>query len=301
MPKTKRPKKVTYKQVRALLLNLQKRARTQEGRDRIQHMLDNVYTEFADPAMDAPKAGFIVLGDWNDVEEDGVVDRTPCEAYERLDKLGVAAEWLDQFTTCGDCSRVVQTEPDSYGWKPKYAVQEGELLCEACLTKDAAALLKGLEGKTKQALTLDVDPAEHGYVLVEDGFEHGLHEGQADDPKLIAAALRAQGIQRFLFRLDGVGQFDVAFSVYVHASEASKLDAKKFEEAEVAQYPTPAMRMREALANARVQEGVLGPAPAGSVRVVSLQTDGPATVRDVSGADFVAGKALDDEGAGRDA
>lgn len=39
----------------------------------------------------------------------------------------------------------------------------------------------------------------------------------------VAKELQAKGIERFLFQLDSVGQFDGRWSVYVHESEKKKL------------------------------------------------------------------------------
>ena len=86
-------------------------------------------------------------------------------------------------------------------------------------------------GGRRRPRSPDIDPEDFGYVKANrdddaynDSYECGWHPHQTDNPRIIADNLRNRGIERFLFRIDGVGQFDVAFSVYVHESEADKLD-----------------------------------------------------------------------------
>lgn len=295
--------------VEKMLRKLQEKAPTEEGGRRIKDMLENVYAGYAESeSMDEPPLGVVVLGNWNGVgstyhrnpnhvpggyEPTGRVtyeDDTPSRAFDALVKMGAGAEWCDEFTPCSDCGLLIQTSPDSYGWKPKYLICDGDIRCEACLSGDVEETLREHEDKPSMALTLDMDPAEHGYVRVEGGFENGLHHGQTDDPKLIAKALRGMGIKRFLFKLDGRGQFDVSFSVYVHESEMGKFDERAFADTDIQMDQSPAEATEQALRNMPV-----GAAPPGHVRVVKVQPDGSTKVRDVSGEDFVAGKALDDE------
>ena len=72
---------------------------------------------------------------------------------------------------------------------------------------------------------VDLDPAQHGYVKVNDSqFENGWHPGQNDDPKAMSQLLRLNGIHRFLWDVSGVGQFDVRFDLYIHEEIKDELD-----------------------------------------------------------------------------
>lgn len=180
--------------------------------------------EYAEPGYTTPENGAgIYFSNWNDVgpwnakpgERDGTMGRVAA----LLEKAGADIQWEDEWHTCSQCGRAIRTSPDSYGWKRSYVDTGDELVCARCVEEGPEPYLEEFEGKPDRAWTLDIDPAEHGYALVEDGFESGWHHGQDDNPEEIAERLRAQGIARFLFRVDGVGQFDVGFSVYRKVEE----------------------------------------------------------------------------------
>src|SRR5262249_4070974 len=130
---------------------------------------------------------------------------------------------------------------------------------------------------------------EAGYKLLADDFENGLYGGQADRPELIAEALREQDVERFIFHLDSTGQFDMAFSVYIHESEFNLIDQDEFESAHVSGVD-PAVQMQKALADASVKMATM----TGGIRVAKCDLDsGTARVRTVTPEEFVAGHALD--------
>jgi hypothetical protein len=137
-----------------------------------------------------------------------------------LESYGYAIEWSDEWEVCEGCNKAVRTSPDSYGWQPSYAlVNNCEIVCSDCLAKDAGEYLESLENNPHRALNMPaIDPSEYGYVKVEGDFESGWHPGQNDDPKTIFNRLTAQ-YPRLLFRVDGVGQFDLGFSVWSHPEE----------------------------------------------------------------------------------
>jgi hypothetical protein len=200
----------------------------------------------------------------------------------------VTIEWFDEWDSCCECSKLFRTSPDSYGWKPQYVATDNGCVCVECV--DAEEHLKALEGNHHSANTIEtIDPADHGYRLVKDGFEHGFHEGQDASPEKIAQALRAQGIERFLFQLDRVQQFDTSFSVYVHEDEADKLDEEAFEGAET-DGPSVSGAMKRGLQEATLAMSQL--ADGDGVKVATVHADGTATAKLVSPEDFIAGKAL---------
>jgi len=62
---------------------------------------------------------------------------------------------------------------------------------------------------------LDLNLTDYGYELAEDGFEHGFHEYQTDNPeKILEKYLEKYPEGKFIFRLDEVSQFDIHFSIY---------------------------------------------------------------------------------------
>jgi hypothetical protein len=176
---------------------------------------------YAEPGYQTPANGAgVYRANWNGLSEwDGrerkSIDDTMPRLSAILEHIGAGIEWGDEWSDCYQCGKLVRTSPDSYGWQPSYIRTEDGEVCHECVSKDPEAYLLELEGDADRAWTLDIDPADHGYTLLEEGFENGFHPGQNDDPREIAGRLRARGIDNFVFRLDSVGQFDASFSVYV--------------------------------------------------------------------------------------
>jgi hypothetical protein len=253
---------------------------------------------YAEPGYDDPPSGIVAFGDWNTITRYDeatrtfiVLDDTPGWLAKKLEEIGVALEWEDEWATCEHCGKAVRTQADSYGWQKSYWEPScGGCECMDCL--DPAEVLEELEGKEKNCLTISsIDPADHGYIRLEDRFEHGWHRGQDASPKLIAKALKDQGINRFLFTLDSTGQFDINFSVWVHQDEHGKLDEGKWNQAQKDGPSVSAALERSLKAAGSAPE----PPGEGGVVVTKINTTtGEVRKKRVSTEDFVAGKALED-------
>ncbi len=192
-------------------------AKTSEARSRIESI--EWAPGYAEPGYDQPRRGGIFFSNWNDVtHHEGRERGTMGRLAAALETYGAAIEWEDEWSRCVQCGRAVRTSPDSYGWQPAYFMTDDGEVCHVCVSEDPADYLRELEGNDRRAWTLDIDPADHGYRLLEGGFESGFHPGQNDDPREIANGLRERGIDRFVFRLNDSGQFDARFSVYVPRS-----------------------------------------------------------------------------------
>ena len=131
--------------------------------------------EYAEPGYSDPESG-ILFADWNACSR---------RVQSLLEAAGYALEWDEEWYVC-ECGKAFRVSPNSYSWLPSYV----------------------------EALTLDVDPADYGYVMLDEGFESGFHSGQTDDPSKIFTALRDKGYQHIIFRVDSKGQFDISFSVW---------------------------------------------------------------------------------------
>ena len=249
---------------------------------------------YAEPGYTDPDSGLIATGNWNPRSwgQDGVPapksDRVMPRIADILDKLGVELEWEDEWEACGKCNKLVRTSPDSYGWTRSYWRDEyGEVACQDCVLEDPSDYLKFLEGNPQSADTLDLDLGEAGYFQVnEESFESGLYGNQCDNPEVIAESMRKLGVNRFVFGIDSVGQFDVNFSLWVHESEKHLLPDCDIE----SEGADPAIAMQSALKDASRKVGEL---EGQGVKVATCHSDGTATARLVSKRDFLSGKALD--------
>jgi hypothetical protein len=192
---------------------------------------------YAEPGYDGE---VIATGNWNNVDVYNAktltrddVSNLPSRVSAILEKLGVSIEWSDEWVACGDCGKLVRTSPDSYSWTPSYAiVNDCELLCHECIESDPSDYLESLENNPSAAMTLDIDPTDHGYVRMnEHEYENGFFEGQNDSPKKILVELESKGYQRVLFNISEASQFYMKFDVYVHESDIERMEEEKEERA----------------------------------------------------------------------
>jgi len=200
-----------------------------EARSRIEDLKNNCYSEYAEPGYTTPETNMIVLGNWNEVTSYNneyrvrvVIDRTICQLARIFEALGIEMEWRDEWTSCHDCSKIVRTSPDGWGWTPSYFATDGHLTCIECIREDPEDYLSQLEELGRGNLIQFIDPGEHGYTLIQDNFESGLHPGQSDSPDKILEALNKAGCERVVMNIDSKGQFDVRFSAWMHDEEAEE-------------------------------------------------------------------------------
>lgn len=269
-------------------------AKTNQGRSQIDSI--TICTEgYAEPDYSDPKSGIIAFGNWNNVSRyDGhefhEVDDSVGRVATLLEKLGVELDWSDEWCQCDGCHKAVRTTPNSYRWRASYADDgSGTVLCHECIKADPTEYLQSLEGSSNRCLTIDLDLEAAGYKLLNGDYQNGLYGGQSDRPELIAQALREQGVERFIFTLDATGQFDIAFSVYVHQDEIGLIDTEEFESAPTAGVD-PAVMLQKALGDASAKMA----ATEGGIKVAKCDLhSGTARVRIVTPEEFVAGTALD--------
>ena len=252
---------------------------------------------YAEPGYDDPESGVIALGNWNDErvynKETGkfdTTDDTMPRFAQALEELGVVLEWGDEWVSCHHCGKIVRCSGDSYSWMRSYWNDgEGGTYCVECVKEHYLQdYLAFLEGNESNADTFDLDLDECGYVQYDEKFEHGLYGGQADDPQIVARSLRALGVERFVFKIDSVGQFDMDFSVWIHKDEADKLKEIGFIQSAGAD---PAEVMQRALKNASIGSAALRQEQAekGGVIYSKIGTDGNVETRLVSPEEFVEG------------
>lgn len=257
---------------------------------------------YAEPGYKNPESGIIALGNWNSVktwdakgQETTAEDNTPCELGDMLVEKGVELEWSDEWTACEDCGKLCRRTGDSYHWKRCYWEDEDScgVTCVHCIKANkimAQSYLESLENDSSKAVTLDLDLEKYGYKKVNGDFENGWHDGQNDDPHAIKKALNNLGITRFVFNIDGVGQFDIGFSAWVHKSQVKKFNQEKFQEQPLKQYPTPAENLSKALQSAPITAGR-------GITVTECHGDGTSSSRVITPQEFVEGKAFAEKGA----
>lgn len=257
-------------------------AKTQAARDKIEY-IELHHGGYSEPGYDGD---CIALGDWNEESDyvDGqrvVRDDTITRLANILERMDYELEWCDEWVSCEECQGLFRSEPNSYGWRMYGVFSDLGTICADCICANPTELLEDLEGKCICAVTWDIDLDEHGYVKANDeSYENGLYGGQNDDPHALSVAMEKLGIGRYLFEISSVGQFDIAFNVWVHESEAHLLRGVPTGKAKI----DPATAMKMALKNAEMQS-VEGE----GIRYVRCNADGTADVRMVSEEEFIEG------------
>lgn len=177
-------------------------------------------TEYGEPGYSTDKP-LIVFANWNHLnkgDKEGFTRRSTMDAIEKH----VEIEWSDEWTTGADNGKAYRTQPDCHGWTPYYIIQDDceivgidELLADDSKLSD---YLVSIENNDRQTVMDHISPdklEELGYKEVEGDFQSGFHPGQTDKPADILARLLTENPEgRYIFRIDGKGQFDITFSVY---------------------------------------------------------------------------------------
>ena len=185
--------------------------------DKLEKQFPKAYFDFAsgcvEPGYDDKP---VILANWNHVSD---------KVFDNLEKKGFSCEWSDEWITCDSCYKVFRSSPSSYSWQMSGIIRDGGALCLECL--DPWEYYQFLENNPKQAVTWPIaekySPTEYGYTLVQSDYENGFHPGQNSDPKeILSGALKQNPNGKFLFVMDGQGQFDIEFSLYIRNNESEE-------------------------------------------------------------------------------
>lgn len=161
----------------------------------------------------------VILANWNNI---------PQEEFDKLESMGFSCEWEDEWLTCGDCGKAFRCQPNSYGWEMYGIIGDGDCTCGDCI--DMQEYLESIENHPTKALTCSLLDAhkpieQYGYRLIQDDYENGWYPGQNDDPKkILASLLQKNPTGKYIFTIDGQGQFDISFSVYERIVEPDNLE-----------------------------------------------------------------------------
>lgn len=93
---------------------------------------------YADPSVG--REPIVAIGNWNEIDTYGRLTQTrveisdiPVRLGRAFARLGIPCEWSDEWTTCGECGRLVRTQADSMSWVPYHVYHDGEITCHACV------------------------------------------------------------------------------------------------------------------------------------------------------------------------
>jgi hypothetical protein len=181
------------------------------------------FDKYADPRRDAGKG--VLVANWNEFPRKGDKQFNWSSKGRKfqsiLEQMGYELDWSDQTSRCEHCNGAITEGPDYYGDTAHYAILGECVVCENCIRTDfTEEYLESLEDNPRRAVHIHgIDPTQHGYELLQDGFESGFHPGQNDSPEKIFRTLRDAGHTGLLFAITDSGQFDVRFAVYKRVAE----------------------------------------------------------------------------------
>lgn len=169
--------------------------------------------------------------EWRKANPTGMMpDRWPriVKALEERYEL----EWSDEWLVIDD--KAYRSRHDSYGWQPSFVWWDGDLVSVDELVESGFDdwLDQEIVDQPDRAINVhrDLRPTlrEHGWSQVPDTdtwFENGWHPGQDDNPEALMAEWKAQHPHdRVLFYINGVGQFDLRFTMWSKPEEVNDDD-----------------------------------------------------------------------------
>lgn len=137
-------------------------------------------------------------------------------------------EWEDEWAVLANC-KAYRTKADSYGWESSIYMSDGwseyftweEIANEPQLIEDDFVNVpnKALPSNFPEAPLLEM-----GFKKQGSEFANGWYPGQTDDPKDIQKHYISQN-HDVLFQLNGVGQFDIHFVVWIRPQEVTEYAA----------------------------------------------------------------------------
>lgn len=173
-----------------------------------------LYNSYAEPGYSLEDyQSAIIAADWNNAPI-GLVD-----ALENH----FAIEWLDEWSTCGECGGLVRTSPNGYDWLPSYEIiNDCELLCESCTRKNLEDHINRCINQTDKASTIltSKDLIMHGFVQLNGTYENGFHPHQTDTPQKALNQFKNELIGNdYIFVIPSTGQFDINFELWVRSTD----------------------------------------------------------------------------------
>lgn len=171
-----------------------------------------------------------ICANWNNREGEPNWGKITSWIEEYFEKE-IMVDWSDEYMGCSKCYKAVRCSPDSYGWQASYVwVSDCEVVCHECIEehKDIREdVVTGYVNQDNKAVPYwFYDYMEDmGFVCYSPDeyckqYASGWHEGQTDNPREIAESIEKELPNHdYMFKVDGVEQFDVHFSVYLRQKE----------------------------------------------------------------------------------
>lgn len=147
------------------------------------------------------------------------------EHYPRLfaamEEQGIEFQWHDEWIidhNGGMGGKAYRTSGDSYHWESSILWTDGDFLTpDDDITDWIEECVDNPRMCFPSHVWSDAELMEQGFEEYECGYANGWYPGQTDDPVKISELIRGHmgADTQILFKLSGVGQFDIRFCVFV--------------------------------------------------------------------------------------
>jgi hypothetical protein len=159
----------------------------------------------------------VVVANWNNL---------PAALPDYINRLNIDIAYSDECLYC-ECGKYMNLAPGSYGWVSNFIRTDSDIICRKCIENDPS-LITDNEFQDNYFINND-DVAlpfwtvnlieKDGFVRYEEDYESGWHDGQTDTPESIIQDIEDIDKYERLWVIDGKGQFDIDFSLYLRKIE----------------------------------------------------------------------------------
>jgi len=194
----------------------------------LQH--GGVYTADDDGAV------FYIVDGWSTIKD--IYDAMGWERSDEydtdmLDEI-TEGRWgfSDSYAICDHCGKLIQTEPDSYSWKPDFYIdyEYGDITCGDCVREDPANYLESLINNPESANTIlsSQDLMDEGFERVNaEEFESGWY-GRNDSPKeILSNVLDKYPDAECVFSIAQNQQFATMFDLWIRGVDLESEDIEE--------------------------------------------------------------------------
>jgi hypothetical protein len=183
--------------------------------------------------------GFIIFGNiwcqkkdcnYTETYEDGTKKIHSVEwHYPRLfaamGEQGIQFEWYDEWYIDHDNDKAYRTQADSYMWQSSILFNGYDYLTpDDDIHEWVEAVVNDYHRCLPSHVWSDEQLGALGFTEYQCGYENGWYPGQTDDPKEISEIIVNEFAEQdksvdILYKLQGVGQFDIHFCVFVREAK----------------------------------------------------------------------------------
>ena len=146
--------------------------------------------------------------------------------YSIMEKKGMQLRFYDE-TISDDNGKVHEIHPGYHGQVKTFKIMDdSSIWSQDEAQENPESYLEALLQCDEAVDSWEIDFAPFGFVKFDYQAESGFHHGQTDTPESVKKMVQEKfpDCEEFVFSIEGVGQFDVHFSVWYRLPEKDETD-----------------------------------------------------------------------------